>query len=63
MYEFMLLGLIRFRKSTYSSEWNCDISRFVAGFALYEFVILQCHAEHFRIAGPLTNISIFLYNP
>lgn len=31
----MLLGVIRLRKSTYSSEWNCVISRLVAGFARY----------------------------
>ena len=36
MYEFMLLGVILLRKSTYSSEWNCVISRFVAGFARYD---------------------------
>ena len=34
MYEFMFVGVTRLRKSTYSSEWNCVISRFVAGFAL-----------------------------
>ncbi len=29
----MLSGVTRWRNSTYSSVWNCDISRFVAGFA------------------------------
>lgn len=34
-WEFMLLGVILLRNSMYSSEWNCVISRFVAGLARY----------------------------
>lgn len=35
MKEFILDGEILFKKSTYSSEWNWVISRFVAGLARY----------------------------
>jgi hypothetical protein len=31
----MFPGVTRDKNSTYSSEWNCVISRFVAGFARF----------------------------